>query len=121
MDKLIQERIQKLVQDTDLFEYHNVTLGNMRIIDRGAPPYCVIYPGGFDQPRLQFSGNTLHQPVWTYPVDIVERFLDDDYTPIVDARQVFMDQMNFFLNAYGINSGCSNCSTCIHAYKTGKR
>lgn len=96
MTQAIQEKIQSLLQANASIADGNVTLGDFRVLDSGSPPYYVIMPGPVKMERGSIKGAVNFE--WTYYVEVFAKFWDNDYEPLMTARQLAIDQ----LLAYGL-------------------
>jgi hypothetical protein len=92
-DAAIQGYIQDLLQAEALFANANVTLGDYRVLDSGSSPYAVILPGRIVQARRAGDWSQV-QFVWEHTIDVVARFLGDDYSDLTTARQTVVDAIN---------------------------
>lgn len=92
-DSAIQGYIQALIQADSRFSDADVTLGDFRVLDSGSPPYAVVLPGSIVEARRSGDWSQV-QFVWEHTVEIFERFLGDDYTDFVTARQAVVDVLD---------------------------
>ena len=83
-----------LLQDLSQFDDDDVTRGNFRVLDRGSPPYAVLYPGGFEIEDYGDWGEKIFR--WTMYCEVFERYLDDgsSYTSLEATRQNVVDVFN---------------------------
>lgn len=93
MTTAIYNRIYTLLQGATGFASANVTQGDFLILDKGAAPYCVIYPGPFTAEPIT---NTSARIFWTYYAEVYEDFLDDDYTALTTARDAIVARLNSY-------------------------
>lgn len=91
MTSAIQTRIYTLAKDATGYTQKTVSLGDFKIIDRGTPPYAIITPGPVKISPTTSRGSKTFE--WTYYIDIVARFLDDSYEPLLTARQAMIDRL----------------------------
>jgi hypothetical protein len=88
-DATIQARLQTLLQALDNFADADVVLGDLRVLGRGSSPYAIIFPGPFRSERAGDWSQVVF--VWSFLVEVWDRFTGDSYTSIVAARQAVVD------------------------------
>lgn len=89
----IMTRTQTLLQVLSNFDNADVTQGDFLLLERGSPPYAVIYPGPFEVVRRSDGGAQVVIR-WRHYIEVFDKFLDDDYSGIVTARAAVIDQLN---------------------------
>jgi len=99
-DLAIQTRLQALIQLLEAFDDEDVTRGDYRILDRGSAPYAVILPGPFEAEFLSLGRR--EKVTWSLTVEVIERYLGDDYEPITMARQLVKDHLNGYRTLNGL-------------------
>jgi len=110
-DSAIQGYIQDLIQADDNFDDADVTLGDFRVLDRGSPPYAVVLPGAIVSGERSGDWSQV-QLIWEHDVEVFERFLGDDYTDFVTARQAVVDVIGQNPTLGG-QSGISNAHVAL--------
>ena len=81
----IQSALQTIIRGNSNFSDADVTLGDARLIDAGAPPYCVIFPGRLVESEFGYAyGEMIY--TWDHNVYVYDRFTGDDYGDITTLR-----------------------------------
>jgi len=90
----IEAAARGLLQDLSQFDDDDVTRGDFRVLDRGSPPYAVLYPGPVQIRDYGDWGEKLF--VWTMHCEVFERYLDDgsSYTDLETTRQNVVELFN---------------------------
>lgn len=91
MTSTIQARIKTIAESATGFSKQTVSLGDFKIIDKGKPPYAIITPGPVKIKNTSVGGLKTFE--WTYYIDVIARFLDDSYEPLLVARQAMLDKL----------------------------
>lgn len=101
MTQAIQAKIQSILATVDGFDSQTVSLGDFKILDRGTPPYGVILPGGVKINNVTVRGTKIFE--WTYYIEFFARFLDDNYEPLITARQAILDKLPAYHKLGGLS------------------
>lgn len=72
----VEARTQSIIQALSDFDNADVTRGDFTVLDRGSPPYAVLWFGGGRsiRPASEMTGAPIR---WQINIDVYDRYLDD--------------------------------------------
>lgn len=84
---------QTLIQGLDAFADADVTRSDWTVLDRGSPPYVVLWRGAWEREEFYSGGG--YMVFWMINVDVFERYLDDgsSYTNLEATAQGIEDEL----------------------------
>lgn len=72
----IMDKVQEILQGLADFDDADVTVCDWTVLDRGSPPYAVVYPGDWTAEDYAFGGEDAVKFNWIIQVDLYERYLN---------------------------------------------
>ena len=96
-------KIQTLLQALAGFDDLDVTVGDWTVMDRGSPPYAVIWPGTWDMEDYDFGGDDAVIFKWGINIDLFERYLNevDTYVALEATNQAVVNELNKYPTQIG--------------------